>query len=140
MDRLPFENAQFDLVIFNASFHYSEGYERTLKEALRCLRKSGAVAIVDSPFYSRDECGVQMVEERHAAFEKLYGTRSDSGRSQEFLTPTILEDLGRQLAVQWNVHKPRYGLRWALRPWRARLLRRREPSRFFLVLGKVIAA
>jgi len=135
MDRLPFEDAQFDLIVFNASFHYSEDYEHTLKEALRCARKSGAVAIVDSPFYSREESGAQMVEERRAAFEKLYGTRSDSVRSQEFLTPAILEGLGKQLGVQWQVREPRYGLGWALRPWRARFAGRREPARFFLLVG-----
>src|SRR5215472_5624314 len=30
MDRLPFGPRQFDLAVFNASFHYSENYERSL--------------------------------------------------------------------------------------------------------------
>jgi len=135
MDRLPFDDAQFDLIIFNASFHYSEAYEETLAESSRCLRRSGTVLILDSPFYSREECGRQMVDERQAAFEKRYGTRSDSIQSCEFLTPDILEGLGRKLGVRWQVFEPWYGLGWALRPWVAKLRGRREPSKFFLVQG-----
>jgi len=29
-DRLPFSDSGFDLVVFNASFHYSSDYARTL--------------------------------------------------------------------------------------------------------------
>ena len=140
MDRLPFDDRQFDLIVFNASFHYSEDYERTLKEAVRCLRPSGAVLIIDSPFYEREESGRQMVEERHAAFQKLYGIRSDSLASQEFLTPRGLEDLGKTSGIQWRVVEPLYGLSWMLRPWRAKLLGRRDPAKFLIALGTLGAS
>jgi SAM-dependent methyltransferase/ribosomal protein S27E len=135
MDRLPFDDRQFDLIVFNASFHYSEDYERTLKEAVRCLRPSGAVLIIDSPFYEREESGRQMVEERHAAFQKLHGIRSDSLASQEFLTPRRLDDLGKTSGIQWRVVEPWYGLSWMMRPWRAKLLRRRDPAKFLIAVG-----
>lgn len=140
MDRLPFDDRQFDLVVFNASFHYSGDYARTLKEAMRCLRPSGAVLIMDSPFYEREESGKQMVEQRHAAFEKLYGIRSDSLRSKEFLTRRMLDDLGRTSGVQWRVLEPWYGLGWMMRPWRAKLLGRRDPAKFLIALGTVSAS
>src|SRR5665213_858790 len=43
--RLPFQDEQFDAIIFNASFHYSEDYGVTLREAFRCVRKGGMVII-----------------------------------------------------------------------------------------------
>jgi SAM-dependent methyltransferase len=130
MTRLPFQNEQFDAIVFNASFHYSEDYEASLREALRCLRSGGTVIISDTPWYSREESGRQMISERHAAFLQRFGTASDSIRSLEFLTDERLRLLEEQLSIQWTIHKPKYGLKWALRPFLARLRRKREPSRF----------
>jgi SAM-dependent methyltransferase len=128
--RLPFQSEQFDVVIFNASFHYSEDYEASLREALRCLRRGGMVVISDTPWYSREESGRKMVSERHSFFLQKYGTASDSIRSLEFLTDERLRALEERLSIRWNIISPRYGLKWALRPWLARLRGRREPSRF----------
>jgi len=133
MDSLPFAAAQFDVVIFNASFHYSVDYQRTLKEALRCLRRGGHLIIADSPFYWRDESGQRMLEEKRASFEREFGFRSDSVQSREYLTPENLRDLASKLALKWNVYKPWHGIGWALRPIKARLMRRREPSKFYLL-------
>jgi SAM-dependent methyltransferase len=80
MNHLPFDSGQFDVAIFNASFHYSSDYEKTLREALRCLRRPGIVVVADSPFYWREESGKQMLEERRVVFEKQFGIRSDSSR------------------------------------------------------------
>lgn len=137
MDRLPFAASQFDVAIFNASFHYSEDYGRTLREALRCVRRPGHIFILDSPLYYREASGRQMVEERRAAFKRRFGFRSDSICSREFLTPAILEELGRTFGLTWNVLRPWHGLGWALRPWKARLLGRREPAKFFILWATV---
>jgi SAM-dependent methyltransferase len=128
--RLPFQSEQFDVVIFNASFHYSEDYEASLREAFRCLRSGGMVVISDTPWYSREESGREMVAERHAAFLQKYGSASDSIRSLEFLTDERLRALEEQLSIQLIAFSPRYGLKWAMRPVIARLRGRREPSRF----------
>jgi SAM-dependent methyltransferase len=130
MTRLPFQGDQFDAVIFNASLHYSEDYEVSLREALRCLKTGGMLIISDTPWYSREESGRQMVAERHAAFLRRYGTASDSVRSLEFLTDERLRALEERLSIKWVVYFPRYGLKWALRPIAAKLHHRREPSRF----------
>jgi SAM-dependent methyltransferase len=137
MDHLPFASEQFDVVLFNASFHYSIDYERTLSEALRCLRHPGNVIIADSPFYWRDESGRTMLEERRMEFQQKFGFRSDSIESREYLTPQVLEALADKLSLQWSVLKPWYGIGWALRPLRSRLFRRREPARFYLLWAKV---
>ncbi len=137
MDRLPFAGGQFDLVVFNASFHYSEDYGRTVAETLRCLRRPGNILIVDSPFYQREESGRQMVEARHAEFQKQYGFRSDSVRSREYVTAPVLGELARQFGIAWIIARPWYGLGWALRPVRAWLRRRREPAKFRIFWGRV---
>jgi SAM-dependent methyltransferase len=133
MDCLPFMPAQFDVVIFNASLHYSVDYRRTLQETLRCLRSGGHLIIADSPFYRREESGEKMLQEKRAAFNRQFGFSSDSIQSREYLTPETLTDLSTTLALRWNVYKPWYGLSWALRPIKASLMRRREPSKFYLL-------
>ncbi len=136
MGRLPFQDSQFDSVIFNASFHYSENYEVALAEALRCVRPGGIVAICDTAWYSREESGRRMVRERQAAFLNRYGTASDSIRSQEYLTDTRLKVLERRLSIRWRVYSPYYGLRWAMRPLIAKLRKQREPSQFRIYITR----
>jgi ubiquinone/menaquinone biosynthesis C-methylase UbiE len=137
MDCLPFASAQFDLAAFNASFHYSENYSQTLQETLRCLRRPGHLLIIDSPFYGSESSGRAMVEEKHAQFQKRFGFRSDSIASQEFLTKDILENLGERHGIKWDLHEPWYGVGWAMRPWYARMLGRREPAKFLIAWGMV---
>ena len=84
MDHLPFAPGQFDVAIFNASFHYSVDYEQTLAEIFRCVRKPGHVIIADSPFYSCEENGRKMLAEKHAQFERRFGFRSDSIQNREY--------------------------------------------------------
>jgi SAM-dependent methyltransferase len=137
MDRLPFDDGQFDVVVFNASFHYSEDYTYTLGEALRCLRRPGHVLIIDSPFYRWEESGRQMVQERRAEFERKYGFRSDSVPSREYVTLHMLDELRNIHGIRWRILRPWYGLSWLIRPLRAKFRRRREPAQFFLVWGTI---
>ena len=139
MDVLPFADATSqsgaDVVVFNASLHYSTSYARTLGEALRVLRPGGSIVVMDSPIYRRDESGRQMVAERHADFERRFGTRSDSIGSIGYLTDSMLVELEQQLGVRWRRCRTWYGWSWTMRPWRARLARRRPPSRFVVLVG-----
>lgn len=132
LDRLPFASGQFDAAVFGASFHYSEDYERTLQEVLRCLRRPGSVFILDSPLYQSDASGRAMLEERRARFQTSYGFRSDSIASCEYLTGERLAELEKTCGVEWRIARPWYGAGWALRPLKARLLARREPAKFFI--------
>jgi SAM-dependent methyltransferase len=139
MDALPFADGTAesgaDIVIFNASLHYSTDYVRTVGEALRVMRPGGKVVVMDSPIYRRDGSGRQMVAERHADFERRFGTRSDSVASIEYLTDAMLGELAGQLGLSWRRYRTWYGWRWAMRPWKARLHRRRPPSRFVVLVG-----
>jgi SAM-dependent methyltransferase len=130
---LPFQSGQLDLVVFNASLHYSTRYEVTLCEAWRLVRPGGALVILDSPVYSNAESGRQMVAEREAAFQKLAGFPSNALPSENYLTYTRLEELSQVLGVPWRLDYPFYGLGWTLRPWKARLRGGREPARFALI-------
>lgn len=137
LDRLPFGSRQFDCAIFNASFHYSENYDRTLAEAIRCLRPGGTVVIADSPFYHREESGQQMLAERRKTFEQRFGTASENLASREYLTRDRLQALEARNNVEWEMHQVWYGLRWACRPLVAALRRRREPSQFRIYTARV---
>ena len=136
-DRLPLADAQADVAVFNAALPYSADYRATLAEALRVLRPGGRIVVMDSPIYRRDASGRQMVAERQAAFERAHGTRSDALPSIGYLTWGMLDELGRDLGLRWRAFVPWYGWRWAIRPWRARLLRQREPSTFALLVAEL---
>lgn len=135
-DRLPFGDGCFDVVVFNASFHYSENYERTLGEALRVLRSSGRIVIIDSPIYRRARSGEQMVRERHRRFRREYGFASEVLDSENYLTEKRLTQLSARLGVTWSMHKPRFGPRWRVHRTVARLRNRREPARFAVLSGQ----
>jgi len=135
-DRLPLTDGAADLVVFNASLHYSVDYATTLTEAMRVLRPDGAVVVLDSPVYRHDSSGRQMVAERHADFERRFGLRSESIASVEYLTEAMIDELGDGLGLRWQRTQAWYGWRRAARPLVARLKRRRAPSRFVVLVGR----
>lgn len=137
---LPFQGEQFDAVVFNASFHYAEDSAAALREALRCLKSSGLLIISDTPWYSCEESGNAMVEERRANFLERYGTASASIESVEFLTDERLQTLEECLAIRWSIHFPRYGLRWTIRPFVAKLRHKREPAKFRIYVARKAVA
>ena len=136
MDDLPFDDGVADMVVFNAALHYSTDYARTLTEALRVLKPTGAVVVLETPLYRADAAGRAMVAERHARFEQQYGTRSEAIASIEYLTPQMLGTLASQLGLRWRFHRTWYGWSWAMRPWKARWHRKRPPSRFVVMVAR----
>jgi SAM-dependent methyltransferase len=137
LDILPFADDEFDLVIYNASFHYSEDYEKTLAEALRCTRAGGTIIIADSPWYATDSAGQQMLSERRKAFTQRYGFPSDALKSLEYLTDQRLQRMEACFGIRWQTHTPNYGIRWQMRPILAKLRGNREPSLFRIYTAKV---
>ena len=137
MDRLPFTSGQFDMAIFNASFHYAQDYEVTLRETLRVLRPGGAILIVDSPTYRNDADGEAMKREKSNEFLRRYGSYEGNMGGQEYLTPERLARLEKP-RIRWRLYSPWRGWRWALRPFLARIAGRRRPSQFNIYLGTVI--
>ena len=139
LDRLPFASSTFDLVVFNASFHYSEDYQRTFAEALRCTHPGGTIVIADTPWYAKEESGQEMVQEKHKRFIATYGFPSNSISSLEYLTPDRLQRLQNAFNMEWKSIKPFYGIRWSLRPFLAKLRGRRCPSQFRIYVARVNA-
>jgi SAM-dependent methyltransferase len=139
LDRLPFASSTFDLVVFNASFHYSEDYQHTFAEALRCTRPGGTIVIADTPWYAKEESGHEMVQEKHQRFIATYGFPSNSISSLEYLTPDRLQRLQNAFNLEWKSIKPFYGIRWSLRPFLAKLRGSRRPSQFRIYVARVEA-
>lgn len=135
-DALPFDREQFDAAIFNASLHYSTSYEVTLGETLRTLTSAGRVIVLDSPIYRDPSSGRQMVREREQAFQERFGFPSNSLASENFLTFARLQELAGSLGIRWRRYTPFYSLGWTLKPLKARLLGRREPAKFMILVGE----
>jgi SAM-dependent methyltransferase len=133
--RLPFPDKSVSLVIYNASFHYSENYEETLSEALCVLAPNGRVIVMDSPVYHSAESGQQMIAERKSNFLVRYGFASDSLQSENYFTYARMSELGERLGIRWQHIRPFYGIRWTIRPWLAHLRGLREPAEFGLWVG-----
>lgn len=133
---LPIPASSVDVVVFNASLHYSESYEESLRESLRVLRPDGMLVIMDSPVYHDVESGQKMLLERKQQFLSRYGFASDAIQSEGFLTYDRMQALGQSLGIRWRHIVPFYGLRWRLKPLVARLRGGREPAQFGLWLGK----
>ncbi|MGC2403231.1 MAG: class I SAM-dependent methyltransferase [Acidobacteriaceae bacterium] len=138
LDNIPLADNQFDVAIFNASFHYSECYEKTLAEALRCTRPGGMVLVADTAWYADEESGERMLAERRASFVKRFGFPSDEIPSLEYLTDGRLRQLEDRFGIRWQTHTPYYGLRWQLRPWLAKLRHARTPSQFRIYTARVV--
>ncbi len=135
-NHLPFARDEIDCLIYNASFHYSTNYETSLREAVRVLKPTGQIVILDTPVYHNALSGEMMVKERQAQFLNKYGFPSDAIASENFLTYQRLQQLSANLDIQWKIIHPFYGVKWALRPWKARLKGQREPANFMIITGQ----
>jgi len=132
-DHLPLANQTADLVVFNASLHYSTCYEKTLREALRVLDPAGKLVVLDSPVYQDKGSGAKMVQERESQFTRKYGFPSNALPSENYLTYQRLAELSAALQLNYRIITPFYGIRWMLRPLAARLRGNREPAKFHLL-------
>ncbi|MFQ5742214.1 MAG: class I SAM-dependent methyltransferase [Acidobacteriota bacterium] len=133
-DRLPFAAEQADLVVFNGSFHYSIDYAVTLEEALRVLRADGRLIIMDTPLYDQPRSGARMVSEREEELQRRFGFSSSALPHESYLTLGRLRDLAAHSEVHWQLIKSSDGWRRTLRAWKARLLGRRQPATFDLIV------
>jgi SAM-dependent methyltransferase len=131
---LPFASDVFDIAVFNASLHYAQELGSVLGEAARCVRSGGRIAVLDSPFYQGPADGEAMVADKRARAGRFFGDLADvlaAPRFIEYLTRSRLEQASEApLGLAWQRTRVRYPLRYELRPWTARLLGRRTPSRF----------
>lgn len=135
-DHLPFASDQMDLVVFNASLHYSTDYAVTLREASRVLRCTGRLVVMDSPVYRDAASGARMVREREARFDQLYGFRSGTLPCEHYLTDARLAALASALRLSWRHLAPARRWRHVPRVWWARLRGQREPAALPVIVGQ----
>jgi SAM-dependent methyltransferase len=133
---LPFQPDQFHAAIFNASFHYAEDFETTLREALRCCRQNGIVIICDSPWFQDNENGAKTVADQHRQIVQSLGATAEVHHGSEYLTDQFLRQLENRLQIRWTVHTPKRTFGAAIEPWIARLRRRPEPPRFRIYVAR----
>lgn len=132
--RLPFAANQFDVVIFNASLHYSTDPEQAIRESLRVIVPNGKVIVMDSPMFENRANGEAMLRARAKHYRTRHGFDPDDSISG-FLT---FGDMAR-LPCDWQWHESVPSLGWALRPALARVRGKREPPRFGVMVGAVAA-
>jgi SAM-dependent methyltransferase len=96
-NHLPFHDTQFDAVVFNGSFHYSDRRLPLIQEARRVTRPGGTIFIIDSPIYRDRSSG-----------EKMLAERAVRGRAG-FLTVDELHDLARDAGLAMEIHSSKPG-------------------------------
>ncbi len=135
-DALPVEDATFDVVVYNASLHYTTDLAATLGEARRVLRPGGRIAVLDSPFYEREADGDAMVAEKRREAMQTFGDRASALMavpSIEYLTADRLTSAAPHVA--WRRHPVQFPQWYEQRAISARSEGRRTPSRFELWEG-----
>jgi methylase of polypeptide subunit release factors len=132
-ERLPFIAGQADLVVFNGAFHYAPDDRTVLSEALRVLKPSGQIILMDSPCYSDPASGAAMLHEHEQAVLHRYGFAMHAPTGVGYLTWQRLDELvaglGCARRITWTVPAWRRSLRRA----RARLRMKREAAQFPLL-------
>jgi SAM-dependent methyltransferase len=123
-DRLPIADRTVDLVIFNASLHYSADLPATLAEAHRTLKPDGRIVVIDSPFFNRESAGRKML------LELPYNTEDQIG----FLTTEKLSDAANRLGMRLDVVLRPQTAREAASRFARRLYLLREPASMFPVV------
>lgn len=134
-DRLPLDNAQAEVIVYNGAFHYSTDYAVTLREALRVLTPQGRMIVLDSPVYFDVASGQALVRERALDFSRQYGVTTDATAHENFLTPQRLHKLGAELGVRWQVYQRGWGWPARLRAWYARMAGQRELAHMPVMVG-----
>lgn len=137
-DEIPFAAGRFDVTVFNASLHYAKDLKAVLAEAARVTRSRGVLAVLDSPFYERAADGEAMVSEKRARGAAVFGARSGTLLSQNFIEYLTRERLASAYPQHfWTRRTVRYPLWYEMRPLLAALKRARTPSRFDLWTARV---
>lgn len=132
-EAVPLPDAAMDVTLFNASLHYATDLEAVLAEATRVTTPGGCIAILDSPFYAREEGGAAMVAAKHAAAASTFGARADTLLSLpfvEFLTRDRLARASVALGLKWRRRRVLYPLWYETRGLVAAVRGQRPPSRF----------
>ena len=136
-DNLPFADGQFDCAIFNASFHYSEDFDRTIAEAVRCLRPGGVLIIADSPTYSVEAETSRWQQKTIVDDPDEAGPGAEGLAVHGYLTAQRLIALEVRHEFEWSRRRCWHGFRSAIRTWMAKWRKQAEFPEFFLYSTRV---
>ena len=134
-DHLPLAPGQFDLVIYNASLHYSADVVGSLRHGASMLRPGGRLAILDSPTFRSKASAEQMVVAQRLRHGESKAVPGAVGPGEGYLLAPTLRQMGLQLGLDLHYWPTRGNLGWALRRQWAGLKLRREPASFGLWLA-----
>jgi SAM-dependent methyltransferase len=129
-DALPFEPGQFDLAVLGGSLHYSASPAATLAEATRMLRPGGALVVMDSPMFAREEDGEAMVAGVRRQFTSVHGVANPVRPGVGFLTYDAVDRAFRSLGMMPRFFRSHGPLGWRLRRPIAHLRLGRAPAAF----------
>jgi SAM-dependent methyltransferase len=127
-DHLPVAAGQFDVVIFNASLHYSANPTATLSNAAKTLVNGGTLVVMDSPVFVSDEGGQRMLAERQQGFADRIGRPLEWGAG--YLTVDGLARAAAEAGRTLQRIPSRGGPGWVVKRWRAGRKLRRQPASF----------
>lgn len=127
-DRIPLMPGQFDVVVFNASLHYSPNPAATLRHADMALVSGGVMVVMDSPVFATESDGLRMVSDRQREFAKYLDTPREWGVG--YLTTAVLDRAAALAGVSLRRIPSRGGLRWAFKRWIAGQRLQRQPASF----------
>ena len=127
-DQLPVVAGQFDVVIFNASLHYSANPSATLRYADEALVDGGALVVMDSPVFDSDADGCRMLAERQHGFTERIGRPVQWGVG--YLTVEALKRAASEAGLILRRIPSRGGPGWAFKRWIAGRKLQRQPASF----------
>jgi SAM-dependent methyltransferase len=127
-DHLPLVGGQFDVVIFNASLHYSANPIATLRNAANTLVDGGTLVVMDSPVFVSDADGQQMLAERQHGFADRIGRPLEWGVG--YLTVNGLARSATEAGLMLQRIPSRGRPGWAFKRWVAGRRLRRQPASF----------
>ncbi|OGG53437.1 MAG: hypothetical protein A3F84_12680 [Candidatus Handelsmanbacteria bacterium RIFCSPLOWO2_12_FULL_64_10] len=132
-ERLPFPDGTFDTAVFNASLHYAPDASAALCSAARVLRPGGHIFVADSPIYRSAQSGDEMMREMRDRLTREFRIETWEQPGPGYLTFDQIRNWPPELGIQVRLHRPRYGLRWRMRPLLAKMRRSRESATFRII-------
>jgi SAM-dependent methyltransferase len=133
---LPFEPAQFDVVVFNASLHHAPEPERALAGAARMLGRGGVLAVMDSPMFESAADGEAMVVSQLARLAATHGIAAPVRSGIGYLSFETLANAAERLGLRACFIPSRGPLTWRVRRQLAPLRLRRAPAAFGLWIAR----
>ncbi len=125
MERLPFQDGVFRLVIAADALHYCPDMAAALGEFKRVLAEDGLIVVMDSPWYERERYGVRAWESAVRARVDRHGAAGEVARRPRFLHREAFAADADRNGLRFELIRAWPGWRRALETASARFYERR---------------